>query len=122
MVRRNILPLELVKRLRKPKQRHFDKTTGEHTKYDLKKTHIVANVKKLQDEFKIIGIMGMIGANLMDDAQGKRYFGIIYNASIAIRDVLQGAEPKDAVQKFVDECIKDEPAEDEKRAGVDHCD
>ena len=122
MVRRNILPLELVKRLRKPKQRHFDKTTGEHTKHDLKKTHIVANVKKLQDEFQIIGIMGMIGANLMDDAQGKRYFDIIYNASIAIRDVLQGAEPEDAVQKFVDECIKDEPAEDEKRTGVDYCD
>lgn len=122
MVRRNILPLVLVKRLRKPKQRHFDKTTGEHTKHDLKKNHIVANVKKLQDEFQIIGIMGMIGANLIDDAQRKRYFGIIYNASIAIRDVLQGAEPEDAVQKFVDECIKDEPAEDEKRTGVDHCD
>lgn len=122
MVRRNILPLELVKRLRKPKQRHFDKTTGEHTKHDLKNTQIVANVKKLQDEFRTIGVMGMIGANLMDDARGKRYFGIIYNASNAIRGVLQGAEPKDAVQKFIDECIKDESAEDEKRTGVDHCD
>lgn len=122
MVRRNILPLELVKRLRKPKQRHFDKTIGEHTKHDLKNTQIVASVKKLQDKFHTMGIMGVIGANLMDDAQGKRYFGIIYNASIAIRDVLQGAEPEDAVQKFVDECIKDEPAEDEKRTGVDHCD
>jgi hypothetical protein len=122
MVRRNILPLELVKRLRKPKQRHFDKTTGEHTKHDLKNTQIVADVKKLQDKFHTIGIMGLIGADLMDDDRGKRYFGIIYNASIAIRDVLQGAEPEDAVQKFVDECVKGGPAEDEGRTGVDHCD
>lgn len=122
MVRRNILPLELVKRLRKPKQRHFDKTTGEDTKHDLKNTQIVANVKKLQDEFHTIGIMGLIGADLMGGGQGKRYFGIIYNASNAIRYVLQGAEPEDAVQKFVDDCIEDESAEDEKRTGVDHCD
>lgn len=106
------LPLELVKRLRKPRNKSKVGDGTDHEKHELKNAQLVANVKELKKQFHDISVIGLMGAEIFDTQEGRDYFNTIHNIAHAIGDVLKGYTPDEAIQHFLNDTVKQMGLED----------